>query len=488
MKNLRSLILFCGLLIIASCGQNSIGRMVYSTNNTKAADFVNEGLRFQDNFANQLAKESFQKAIDIDPEFAFAYYCLAWITPNRIERNHIINEGQKYLRNANIGEKAMIDPMARSMKGDEIKWQEWLESFSPMHPKETRYINLLGNFANNSGNKEKAEDYYLKSISIKENAAALNSLAYLYQDQEKMEEAKDALDRQIKIASGLANPYDSMGDYFLKENNNQKAKEYFEKALNIDPGFMMSTRKIWRIQMNEDGNEILENKWSSDSSNAIKSFEAGLLQFYNIHWNKAREYFEKAVNVDPEFAMPYLYLLLTPGDSIRGDQARKVLESISGNSTQFEQEFIEFNIYWSDNRNAYVDDKIDALKLKYPTNYLVMLLDGQNQYRKKEYNKASEIYTDIWEKFDFVPVLNMIGYSNMQAKNMAKAKDAFTDYISNNGGHPNPYDSMGEYLENMNKFDDAYDYYMMAFTLDSTFTESKVGADSIRIKQQGIIN
>ena len=43
----------------------------------------------------------------------------------------------------------------------------------------------------------------------------------------------------------------------------------------------------------------------------------------------------------------------------------------------------------------------------------------------------------------------MIGYSNMRAENMATAKNAFVDYISNNGDHPNPYDSMGEYLENM---------------------------------------
>ena len=477
-------LLFSVLLIIISCSQNEVGRMKYSTKSVKSADFINEGLRYQDNFAFTLARESFQNAIDADLEFAFAYYCLAWVTPNRIERNKILEQGEKYLGNANRSEEEMLDQMAQAMAGKEIKWQEWLEKFSPMHPNETRYINLQGNIAYNAGDQEKAEKYYLKSLAIQENAAALNSLAYLYTEQENLEKAKDVLDRQLKVAPDLANPYDSMGDYYLEEKNNQEAKRYFEKALEIDPEYLTSSRKIWRIEMDENGNKVESYTWSSDSSNAITAFRTGLWQFYNIHWQMAREKFEEAIAVDPQFAMPYLYLVLTPGDSVRSEEARTTLAAISGNASQFEQDFIDFNLYWRDNRKADVDGKINDLKTKYPTKHLVMLLDGLNKFRKKEFKEASAIYTQIWERFNFAPTLNMIGYANMQADNMAAAKNAFAEYITNNGGHPNPYDSMGEYLENMKEYDGAYDYYMMAFTLDSTFSVSKVRADSVRIKQQ----
>ena len=484
MNKLGIYLLFSVSLVISGCSKNQIGRMIYSTKNTKASDYINEGFRYQDNFADELARKSFQNAIDADPEFAFAYYCLAWITPDRIERDKIVKLGEQYLSNANSGEKSMIDPMVKAMSGDEINWQEWVEKFSPLYPNETRYINFLGNIANNAGDKEKAEVYYNKSLSIQENAAALNSLAYFYNGQGKLEKAKDALDRQLMIAPDLANPYDSMGDYYLEKNNNKKAKEYFEKALEIDPKFLMSSRKIWRIEMDGNGNKVEPYVWSSDSTNSITLFKTGLWEFYNIHWQKARENFEAAIKIDPQFAMPYLYLLLTPGDSLRSEKARATLATISGNASQFEKDFIDFNLYWRDNQKTDVDFKINELKVKYPSKHLVMLLDGLNHFRKKEFKVASSIYTKIWDRFNFAPALNMIGYSNMRAENMSAAKNAFVDYISNNGDHPNPYDSMGEYLENMKEYDNAYKYYMMAFNIDSTFSLSKVRADSLLIKQQ----
>ena len=184
--------------------------------------------------------QTFQKAIDEDPQFAFAYYCLAWITPDKIKRDAIVKEGERFLENANNGERTMLDPMAKSLGGGEVDWLEWLQSFTQIYPKEIRYINLLGNFANGDGDTEKAESYYKKSLEIEENADALNSLGYLYTGQGKMNEAKVVLERQIVVGSDLANPYDSMGDYYLEVKDNKKAKEYFEKALSIDPEFMMS--------------------------------------------------------------------------------------------------------------------------------------------------------------------------------------------------------------------------------------------------------
>ena len=79
----------------------------------------------------------------------------------------------------------------------------------------------------------------------------------------------------------------------------------------------------------------------------------------------------------------------------------------------------------------------------------------------------------------------MIGYSNLRAGNMIVAKEAFSDYITNNGGHPNPYDSMGEFLENMEDYETAYDYYMMAFTVDSAFAVSKERAEEVKKKIPG---
>ena len=486
MKNniiLTSLII--SAIFIGGCSKKISDKMEYSTTSSAAAELINTGLRYQDNFAFEHARQTFQQAIDEDPQFAFAYYCLAWITPDRIKQDAIVKEGEKYLESANNGERTMLDPMAESLAGADVNWLEWLQNFTQLYPKEIRYINLLGNFANGDGDPEKAESYYKKSLAIEENPDALNSLGYLYTGQGKMNEAKVVLDRQIAVGGDLANPYDSMGDYYLEVKDNQKAKEYFENALSNDPEFMMSKRKIWRIEQEEAGNKVEQIEWSSDSANAVSAFKTGVWQFYNIHWDKAREKFEEAIKIDPEFAMPYLYLVLTPGDSTRSEEARKIADGLSSSTNSFEKSLIDLNLYRRENPEADLTPKINRLKSQYPTELLVMVQEAGNFFRKDEFEKASNLYTKIWERFDFVPALNMIGYSNMRAGNMTVAKEAFSDYITNNGGHPNPYDSMGEFLENMEDYGAAYDYYMMAFTVDSTFAVSKERAEEVKKKIPG---
>ena len=61
-------------MFIGGCSKKISDRMEYSTTSSAAAGLINTGLRYQDNFAFEQARQTFQQAIDEDPEFAFAYY------------------------------------------------------------------------------------------------------------------------------------------------------------------------------------------------------------------------------------------------------------------------------------------------------------------------------------------------------------------------------------------------------------------------------
>ena len=152
---------------------------------------------------------------------------------------------------------------------------------------------------------------------------------------------------------------------------------------------------------------------------------------------------------------------------------------MSSSANQYEQDLIEIYLFRRDNPDAQLSNMIKELISKYPNKPMLMILEGNDLFGKDEFLEASKIYTKIWERFDFAPALNMLGYSNMRAGNMKEAEDAFSNYITNNGDHPNPYDSMGEYLENMEDYEAAHDYYMMAYTIDSTFSVSKERAEAV---------
>ena len=47
---------------------------------------------------------------------------------------------------------------------------------------------------------------------------------------DEMDLAKETLQEQVRRQSGKANPYDSLGDYYLAVNDNSMALKYFEQS------------------------------------------------------------------------------------------------------------------------------------------------------------------------------------------------------------------------------------------------------------------
>ena len=98
MKNNALYIFILFTLFISGCSQKVSDYVEYSTTSSEAAKQMNSGLRYQDNVAQHLARESFQKAVDLDPEFAIAYYSLAQMHRDAVKRNAIVKKGKQFVR------------------------------------------------------------------------------------------------------------------------------------------------------------------------------------------------------------------------------------------------------------------------------------------------------------------------------------------------------------------------------------------------------
>ena len=60
-------------------------------------------------------------------------------------------------------------------------------------------------------------------------------------DKGDLDSAGDALQSQIRLASNMANPYDSMGDYYLAVGDDESALKYFNQSARM--GLNASTIK-----------------------------------------------------------------------------------------------------------------------------------------------------------------------------------------------------------------------------------------------------
>ena len=71
---------------------------------------------------------------------------------------------------------------------------------------------------------------------------ALNIMGYAYMQKDEMDLAKETLQEQVRRQAGKANPYDSLGDYYLEVNDNVMALKYFEQSSKM--GLKASESKV----------------------------------------------------------------------------------------------------------------------------------------------------------------------------------------------------------------------------------------------------
>ena len=75
-----------------------------------------------------------------------------------------------------------------------------------------------------------------------------NLLGYMNMRQGDMEAAERCFKMYVRLASDVANAHDSMGDFYAKQGDNENARACYEKALELDPSFTGSQKKIDELE------------------------------------------------------------------------------------------------------------------------------------------------------------------------------------------------------------------------------------------------
>jgi tetratricopeptide (TPR) repeat protein len=110
-----------------------------------------------------------------------------------------------------------------------------------MYPKDPRLLYLAGNWLMGENGNEQAEHLFEKALSIdKNNAPALNDLAYVYARQRKFPQAFAAMDRYTNMLPAEPNPNDSYGELLRMAGNFEGSLTHYRAALKIDPTFVTS--------------------------------------------------------------------------------------------------------------------------------------------------------------------------------------------------------------------------------------------------------
>ncbi len=215
---------------------------------------------------------------------------------------------------------------------------------------------------------------------------------------------------------------------------------------------------------------------TTNSKSALSLYNQAMQYFDKVKLDKALETFKKALHQDPDFFMAnyqlaFYYLLnRASGDFDEySDAAINCKTELSDAEKLLKDALISLKQGHTD-----VTDEGKKLVDMYPNdpdsyNNLVSFqsLAGDSTGMVETLNKAIKIASNPASFY------NQLGYAYMMLKQSDKAEEAFDKYIELEPKNPNVYDSKGDFYMLIKKYDKAYESYMIAYSMDPSFSHDK---------------
>ena len=215
---------------------------------------------------------------------------------------------------------------------------------------------------------------------------------------------------------------------------------------------------------------------STSSNEARDALLTGRALFENLHFTESRPHFERAVELDPSFAMGHVFMANSSQTAAAFFDSLEKAEANAAGATEGEQLIIRALGAGARNDQKAQLVALSALVSLHPKdershNRLALYFFGQQDYDSAVLHLGHAIAINP----KFAGAYNMLGYSHRSNENLEGAKEAFAKYVELIPDEANPYDSYAELLMEMGQYDDAIENYNKALELDAYFAGSYSG-------------
>ena len=221
----------------------------YTTSSMEAYNYFLRGKDDYKKFLFEDARRYLEKAVELDPTFAFAYLYLAFTYDDLRYadlRDEAYKKAKAYSEKTTEKERLFIESAyAYFVDGDYEKGHQLLLDITQRFPKEKLGHYWLGLYYSWTEKYEKAIEELKKILELDPHyGEAFNQIAYVYIDLGKFEKAIEYLQRYSSISPGDPNPIDSMAELNFSMGRIEDALEKYKEALEVKPDFYQA---IWNV-------------------------------------------------------------------------------------------------------------------------------------------------------------------------------------------------------------------------------------------------
>ena len=196
------------------------------------------------------AIENYEKAIDLNPNYPFTYYYLAWADLIKNNTEGCISNMNKAISLDPLNEYLkVIRPTLISFSGEHEKALDLCLKMEKEEPGNNTTLMILGVVYTNMGEYEKALNTLLKrSVGHKTNFM----VAYNYAKTGKKEKAREILDYLLQLPEERAAPSTQIGIVYLGLEEYDNAISWFQKGLETKDQWYVWLYQSWSDPIKDD--------------------------------------------------------------------------------------------------------------------------------------------------------------------------------------------------------------------------------------------
>jgi serine/threonine protein kinase/tetratricopeptide (TPR) repeat protein len=214
-----------------------------------------EGRQASQNMDMESAKKLLERAVEIDPEFALAYYelCTVYTMSGYGGLKDAYEKAKKYSARAPEKDRLLIDySYALNIDRNREKAAEILDQIFAKYPREWSPHLFLARYLGDR-RTDKAIEEYSRVLEIDpNNVSALNELGMLYANNGKFAAAMELLKKYASVAPDALNALDSMAEAYFLWGKLAEAEGLYKKVIETRPDFPSSIQLAYIQAIRED--------------------------------------------------------------------------------------------------------------------------------------------------------------------------------------------------------------------------------------------